>query len=124
MREQRLTKFARSMRKEMTESETRLWFALRAKRFEGIKFCRQKVIDPYIADFCSNEPMLVIEIDGDSHGYQEGYDDARSRYLIDRGYQVLRFTNVDMMSNLEGVLTVIIETITPLPTLSPERERA
>jgi len=129
MRDPQLTRRARGMRTEMTEPETRLWLQLRAKRFDGVKFRRQKVIrDDYIVDFAANDPKLVIELDGDTHAGREGYDAARTRFLEAEGYRVLRYTNVDVMQNLEGVLahlaSVIDEMRPPLPTLSPEGERA
>jgi very-short-patch-repair endonuclease len=130
MRDPVLTQRAKAMRKEMSESETRIWLALRAKRFETAKFRRQKVIGHFIADFAANDPKLVVEIDGDSHAGREEYDSARTRFLEAKGYTVIRFTNSDVMTNLEGVLGRLIEVIaelrasSPLPTLSPEGERA
>ncbi|MGB3319402.1 MAG: endonuclease domain-containing protein [Sphingopyxis granuli] len=125
MRDRRLIEFAKQMRREQTEPETRLWLELRAARFQGIKFRRQKVIGPYIADFSSREPMLVIEIDGDTHAGQEAYDRARTAYFEEQGYRVIRFTNRDMLTNMDGVLEQLASFLTPpLPTLSPEGERA
>ena len=134
MRDLELTRRAREMRKEMTEPEMRLWLQLKAKRFESIKFRRQKVIQDekqrYIADFAANDPKLVIELDGDTHYGQESYDALRTQFRESRGYMVLRFLNSDVMMNMEGVLTKIALVIdelrcqTPLPTLSPEGERA
>jgi len=126
MRDPRLTEYAKSMRREPTESEIRLWLALRAKRFAGVKFRQQKVIGPYIVDFAARNPMLVIEIDGDTHAGREGYDADRTRFLEKQGYRVLRFNNDDVMTNLEGVLTTLGDALEqpPLPTLSPEGERA
>ena len=130
MRDPVLTQRAKAMRKEMSELETRMWLALRAKRFETVKFRRQKVIGDFIADFAANDPKLVIEIDGDSHAGREEYDAARTRFLEAKGYMVIRFTNHDVMKNLEGVLVRLSEVIAelraspPLPTLSPEGERA
>jgi very-short-patch-repair endonuclease len=134
MRDPELTERARGMRKEMTEPETRLWLQLRAKRFEGVKFRRQKVSQDervrYIADFAANEPKLMIELDGDTHSGREGYDAARTRFLKEHGYCVVRFTNTDVMASMEGVLDRIGEVIVelrarpPLPTLFPEGERA
>ena len=130
MRDAELTSRARSMRKQMTEPETRLWLQLRAGRFQGLKFRRQKVIGRYIVDFAANVPALVVELDGDTHAYQPGYDDARTRFLEKQGYAVLRFTNEDVISNMDGVLVKLSEVIaglkgrSPLPTLSPEGERA
>ncbi|MBX9813615.1 MAG: hypothetical protein A4S12_06120 [Proteobacteria bacterium SG_bin5] len=127
MRDSRLTAFARANRKAPTPAEQKLWFALRAKRFEALKFRRQKVIGPYIVDFAARAPMLVIEIDGDSHATQERYDAERTRYLEEQGYQVIRFTNAQVMENLEGVLLTIAAAVggtSPLQTLSAERARA
>jgi len=134
MRDPELTRRAREMRKEMTEPETRLWLQLRAKRFESVKFRRQKVIQDesvrYIVDFAANDPKLVIELDGDTHSGREGYDAVRTRFLESKGYTVARFTNSDVMANMDGVLTRLTEVIaelqrrSPLPTLSPEGERA
>ena len=69
--------------------------------------------------------MLVIEVDGDSHGIQVAYDERRSAFLVEQGYEVLRFTNADVATNLEGVLLTIQSALdSPLsPTLSPEGER-
>jgi very-short-patch-repair endonuclease len=118
------------MRREMTEPETRLWLQLRATRFGQVKFRRQKVVGPYIVDFAANDPKLVIELDGDSHAFAAAYDAARTGFLESRGYSVVRFTNIEVMRNMEGVLVRLDEVIrelkarSPLPTLSPEGERA
>jgi len=114
------------MRRELTGPERRLWHALRAKRFEGAKFRRQVVIDRYIADFACRIPkMLIIEVDGDTHAGQAAYDKARTEFLRKQGYDVMRFTNLEVMGNLDGVLVTIQEALRtpPLPTLSPEGER-
>lgn len=125
MREARLTAYAKSMRKEQSEPELRLWLALRAQRFEAVKFRRQKVVGPYIVDFAARAPMLVIELDGDTHAGQDRYDAQRSAYLEAQGYRVIRFNNSDVMGNLEGVLAAIATALhAPLPTLAPQGERA
>ena len=114
------------MRREMTEPEICLWFALRAKRFAGVKFRKHKVIGGYIADFASRNPMLIIELDGGSHAGRQDYDAVRTRYLEGQGYKVVRFLNSDVMANLEGVLEALAVVVDspPLPTLSPKGERA
>ena len=128
MRDPELTRRAKAMRREMPEPELRLWLQLRAARFAGVKFRRQKVIGRYIADFAANDPKLVIELDGDTHAGREVYDEQRTRFLEREGYRVLRFTNSDVMRNMDGVLIhlqgVLDEMRPPLPTLSPEGERA
>jgi very-short-patch-repair endonuclease len=133
MHDAALIERAKGMRKEASEPEQRVWLALRAKRFGNVKFRRQKVIGPYIVDFASHDPMLVVEIDGDTHAGRPERDTAHTAYLALQGYRVIRFSNVDVMRNLEGVLDVLMTHIgrispprptPPLPTLSPEGERA
>ncbi len=128
MRDQRLTTFAKQNRKVMTEPAMRMWLQLRAERFMGVKFRREKVIGDYIADFAANHPKLVVEIDGDTHDIDDPRDALRTRFLETLGYRVVRYSNVEVMQNLEGVLmnlaAVIDEMRPPLPTLSPEGERA
>ncbi|MEQ1552446.1 DUF559 domain-containing protein [Sphingorhabdus sp.] len=128
MRDPRLTGYARTNRRQMSEPATRMWLQLRAERFMGVKFRREKVIGSYIADFAANDPKLVVEIDGDTHDIDDERDRIRTRFLEAQGYRVQRYSNVEVMQNLEGVLmhlaTVIAEMRPPLPTLSPEGERA
>lgn len=128
MRDKRLIGYAKQSRREMTDPETRIWMQLRAKRFEEIKFRKHKVIGRYIADFSSRDPMLVIEIDDETHVGREEYDARRTEYLKEQGYHVVRYTNLEIMHNLDGVLEdlklVIASLTSPLPTLSPEAERA
>ncbi|GGZ02140.1 hypothetical protein GCM10011614_16400 [Novosphingobium colocasiae] len=129
MRDARLTIYAKAMRREMTEPETRIWLKVRAQRLNGVKFRRQKVIGPYIADFAANDPRLVIEIDGQTHDVDDRRDAERTRYLNERGYHVIRFTNLDVMTNMDGVMIALSQALemagkSPLPTLSPEGERA
>ncbi len=112
------------MRSEPTPAEQKLWFELRATRFAATKFRRQKVIGPYIADFAARVPMLVVELDGDSHAQQATYDDLRTAYLEEQGYRVLRFTNREVMTNMEGVLLALADAIRdPLSQPSPLKER-
>ncbi len=124
MRDACLTGKAKAARKTSTPAEQTLWFALRAERFAGIKFRRQKVIGPYIADFASNTPKLVVEVDGHLHGDTADYDAERTAYLTEQSYRVVRFTNSDVMHNLEGVLTVLDGFVTnPLSQPSPLKGR-
>ena len=128
MRDAISLRHAQRMRKEMPEPEMRLWLELRATRFRGIKFRRQKVIGSYITDFASNDPNLVIEIDGNTHAGRESYDAQRTQYLEEQGYRVIRFSNSDVLQSMEGVLRRIGEVVDllspPPPTPSPEGEGA
>ena len=126
MRNQRLLGFAKGMRTAQTPFEQKLWRVLRAQRFGGARFRRQVVVGRFIVDFaCRHPQMLVVEVDGDTHGMQDKYDNARTAFLESRGYRVLRFANRDVGGNFEGVLMTIADALQlPLsPALSPEEER-
>lgn len=93
-----------------------MWLQLRGRRLAGHKFKRQWTIGQYVVDFCCIEQKLVVEIDGGQHS-QEG-DAPRTRALEALGYRVVRFWNNDVSENLEGVLTVLVDELTP-PHPSP-----
>nr|WP_244624725.1 endonuclease domain-containing protein [Sphingomonas sp. So64.6b] len=114
------------MRSEMSQPERELWTALRARRFDGVKFSRQVVIGPYIVDFAARLRKLIIEVDGDSHAGNGTYDARRTAWLEQQGYRVIRFNNSDVMSNVEGVLLAIAAALgtAPLPNPLPGGERA
>lgn len=118
----------RHLRLNQTPAEARLWAHLRAGRLGGVKFSRQVLAGPFILDFAVRLQKLAIEIDGDTHGGQVEYDARRSHYPAERGYRVIRFTNRDVMDNVEGVLAAIGDALagpTPsLPTPLPIGERA
>jgi adenine-specific DNA-methyltransferase len=101
--------FARKLRREQTDVERKLWYALRDRRFHGFKFRRQQPIGPYIADFVCFETKLVIELDGDQHGAAalEAYDHARTERLAADGFRVIRFWNHELNENFDGVLDSI-----------------
>ncbi len=120
MRNQLRLERARDMRRELTTPERLLWNALRAGRLEGAKFRRQVVMGRYIVDFaCRSPSMLVIEVDGDTHSEQKQYDTTRSEFLGSRGYRVIRFTNSDVTTNLDGVLLTIQEALQTPPLPDP-----
>lgn len=100
--------FAAKLRKTMTEEELILWSQLKGRSL-GVKFLRQKPIGMYIGDFVSLEAALVIELDGSQHYHDvdEDKDKARDDFLKDLGFKVLRFSNLDVRRNLNGVLEVI-----------------
>ena len=105
-----LRDFARQNRREMTESETVLWNALR-NEFRGVKFRRQHPIGDYIADFLCLKAKLVIEVDGGYHDkpQQQLEDQWRTEFLQSKGYRVIRFTNEEVNSQLKGVISRIKE---------------
>lgn len=106
-----LTPLARKLRKEMTPAERLLWSRLRDRRLAGFKFRRQVPVGPYIVDFLCAEARVIVEIDGGQHNFPDAraQDQERTRFLEAKGYKVLRFWNNEVLGNLEGVLTVILE---------------
>ena len=115
---------ARALRLNQTEAEQRLWYYLRAHRFMGLKFKRQKPIGNYIVDFICLSPKLDIEIDGSQHAEQVGYDRCRDTWLREQGFLVLRFWNNEVLNQTEAVLESIRQTILALsPGPSPTRGR-
>ena len=95
---------ARQNRKNPTPAERKLWFeVLRRERLNRLKFTRQKPLGDYIVDFYCAERMLAIEIDGDSHDARQQQDETRSRRLNALGIEVVRYTNAEIINNVEGV---------------------
>ncbi|MDP2965522.1 MAG: DUF559 domain-containing protein [Pelolinea sp.] len=86
---------AATLRKSLTPAEVKLWAHLRKSQLNGVSFRRQHAIGPFITDFCFPRWKLIIELDGSQHLDLEGYDNDRTVYLTERGYQVLRFWNND-----------------------------
>jgi len=124
-----LLEHAKDLRREMTPAEARLWYHLRAKRFDGVKFIRQNPRAGAIVDFVARSRKLIIEVDGDTHAGDEAIakDAERTARLERQGYHVIRFTNAEVMGNMEAVLAAISDALAarPLsPALSPQsRER-
>ncbi|RJT25711.1 endonuclease domain-containing protein [Chakrabartia godavariana] len=106
--------FASVMRREPTEPEKLLWRHLSNSQLNGLKFRRQTVIGTYICDFCCPRIGLIIEIDGDTH-VDEDRDRPRSQDLQEMGYFVIRFTNDDVLRNMDGVVKRILEISGTLP---------
>ena len=99
---------ARKLRSNATTAERVLWYHLRCRRLAGFKFRRQHVIGGYIVDFVCLSRRLIVELDGGQHAERAAYDRRRTRYLVSRGYRVLRFWNNEMLRDVEGVLEVIL----------------
>jgi very-short-patch-repair endonuclease len=107
------TILARNLRRKQTDAEKKVWSILRSRQFENSKFRRQKPIGKYIGDFVSWEKKLIIEIDGGQHNQESGMkkDETRTKWLERKGYRVIRFWNNDVLLNLDGVATRILEAI-------------
>jgi len=113
------TERARSLRREQTDAEARLWSILRAGQLAA-KFRRQSPIEPYIADFVCPAARLIVEADGGQHTPEA--DAARTLYLGANGYRLLRFWNNDILTNIDGVAAIIREALAcPLPPTREER---
>ena len=113
-----LTEKARQNRKSPTPAERRLWRrVLRHKQFNHLRFTRQKPLDNYIVDFYCAEFMLAVEIDGDSHDAQQQQDETRTRRLNALGIEVIRYTNAEIMNDLEGVYENLLKRVTERRTL-------
>ncbi|WP_339413872.1 endonuclease domain-containing protein [Pseudomonas sp. EA_35y_Pfl2_R5] len=94
----------RALRRDMTDAERCLWYHLRAHRFMGLKFKRQKPLGRYIVDFVCLEIGLVIELDGGQHAEQVAYDLRRDGWLRGQGVTVLRFWNHEVLLQTDAVL--------------------
>jgi len=105
----KLTEFARKLRNNSTKAEIRLWQHLNRDQLRGYDFHRQKPIDNFIADFFCNKLKLAIEVDGFSHQLDEVIikDEKKEKRLNELGIHVLRFSNEEVMNDIENVIRVI-----------------
>ena len=105
-----LKEFASNNRKHPTEAESILWDYLKRSGV-GAPFRRQHIIGNYIADFVCLPARLVIEIDGGYHQLpqQEVNDEVRTKWLNEQGFNVIRFTNEEVIASIESVLQTIKE---------------
>ena len=100
------------MRTSPTEAEQKLWWHLRRRLpVEGTHFRRQVYIGGYIADFVCHAKRIVVEVDGSQHGPRSAIDEERTKALMAHGYQVLRYWNNDVLTNIDGVLEDILSRI-------------
>lgn len=106
-------KYAKQMRKVMTDAELKLWNAIRPHRLEGLSFRRQMPIAGFIVDFACSDHRLIIEIDGSQHTSEAAlhYDHERTVRLEKDGWTILRFWNHDVLTDLDNVCFHIIRTI-------------
>jgi len=101
------TNRARSLRKADNDAERALWSVLQNRQVNDAKFTRQFPIGPYFADFACREEHLVIELDGSQH-IDSDYDRRRDQFMVDGGWSVLRFWNVDALKELDAVVDTIL----------------
>ena len=108
MKYSKAREFARENRKEPTRAEKWVWFFVRNRRFHGLKFNRQYVIEYqpgafYIADFHCHEHKLIIELDGPIHQFTQEADRIRDEILNQMGFKVLRFRNDEILNEWNKV---------------------
>jgi len=115
----RITALGKALRKRPTDAEQLLWYSLRMKQMEGLKFRRQQPIDKYIVDFVCFEKRIIIEVDGGQHAARSNEDGERDAYLQQYGFKVLRFWNNEVLQNTRGVLAIIRENCLSHPPLNP-----
>jgi len=119
---------AAAMRRNPTEPEKRVWRILSGSQLAGHKFRRQAVLPPFIADFLCPASALIVEVDGDTH--DDAKDRLRDDLLATRGYRTVRVSNLEVMTNIEGVAHLIGSVLaeasarleSPHPNPSPEGE--
>jgi very-short-patch-repair endonuclease len=118
----KLVRRARKLRVVATDAERKLWKLLRRREIAGWKFRRQRPIDRYIADFACLEAMLVVALDGGQHA-ESAADAVRTRRLEAAGWRVVRFWNTEVLTNPEGVLTMLLSELESSLSRSRERDR-
>ena len=102
----KLKKVGQKLRNNLTDAEKMLWSKIRGKQIKGVQFYRQKTIGNFVVDFYCPKAKLVIEVDGGQHYMENGIekDKHRDEYLQKIGLRVLRFTNMEVLKNIEGVI--------------------
>ena len=113
---------AKRLRREMTESERKLWAALRARRAEA-KWRKQQPIGRFVVDFFCPAAKLIVEVDGGQHCESET-DARRTLWLEGAGYRVVRFWNNEVLENLEGVVARIREAVAEAPSPTAAKQQA
>jgi len=106
-----LKRFSQELRKNMTDAERLVWSRLRRKQLKGFQVYRQRIIGNYIVDFYCPKAKLVIELDGGQHFTEEGLkkDAVRDIWINSQGFTVLRFSDEEVLSDLDGVIEKIYE---------------
>jgi len=104
--DRKLKPLARTLRNNMTDAEQLVWSKIRRKQIGEVQFYRQKNIGHYIVDFYCPKGKLIVELDGGQHYENEGMkkDQERDRHLQGLGLTVLRFSDLDVLKNIDGVV--------------------
>lgn len=109
--DRKLKSRSRELRSKMTDAEIALWAKLRRKQLYGLQFYRQKPLGRFIVDFYCPSACLVLELDGGQHYTEQGVssDSLRDAELGRLGLNVLRFSNLDVLGNMDGVVATIAQ---------------
>jgi very-short-patch-repair endonuclease len=119
---------AKSLRRTMTDAETKLWQELRARRFEDFKFRRQMAVGRYIVDFVCLSHRVIVEVDGSQHD-ASAHDALRDAWLKSEGFTIVRLWNAGVLQDMDGALMTVLDTLrNPAPAAArhplPQGERA
>ena len=106
---EKVRKRAQELRRNPTHVEKRLWEHLLNRKLGGYKFRRQHPIGRFIADFYCHSSKLVVELDGELHARQFGYDMSRTLWFEERGIRVIRFQNIEVETEIEEVIAEILK---------------
>lgn len=101
----------RKFRQDQTDAEKLLWSKIRNRQLNGLKFLRQYSVGDYVLDFYCPKVRLAVELDGSQHIEDKSqiYDEQRTKFLEQKGIQVVRFWNNEVINNLNGVLEKVVE---------------
>ena len=115
----KLQPFARHLRNNMTDAERLVWSKGRRKQICNAQFYRQKNIGSYIVDFYCPAGKLVVENEGGQHYEKDNMkkDQERDLYLKKLDFTVMRFSDMDVLKNIDGVVERIYEHLKSSPTL-------
>jgi very-short-patch-repair endonuclease len=111
-------KQVRHLRRELTDAERRLWYLVRDRHLGGWKFRRQYEIGPYILDFYCAERKILVEADGSQHLTPEGvqHDVERTAFLESQGVKVMRFDNLEILTQTDAVAEMILKELGDRPS--------
>ncbi len=101
----------RKLRNNQTYAEKILWMSLRRRQICDVRFLRQYSVNYFVIDFYAPKIKLAIEVDGSSHIGKEDYDKSRQDYIEDFGIRVIRFTNENVIGNINKVIAQIVEVV-------------
>ena len=117
----KLKNLARELRQNMTDAERLLWSKIRRKQLNGLQFYKQRIIGDCIVDFYCPKAGFVIEVDGGQHYIDEGQhsDEMRDDNIEKLGLKVVRFSNIDVLKNIDGVIQKLQDMVQPQGTIRP-----